>query len=176
MRSVYPAAFGDRWAGLSASLQRFFASTRAFVGDFEVRSGNRLARVVRAIMRMPRPGPRVPVQLRVEETTTGETWRRSFRDKKLDSRQRRVGELVVDRFGPTEVWFALEAGTHDVVMRQVRTVIRIGPLRIPWPRVLGPRISGTMRDDGALHVAVRVAAPLIGLVISYEGVVTEQDA
>ena len=176
MRSVYRTAFGAQWDGLSALLQRFFVSTRGFAGDFDVRSGGRIARMVRAILRMPRPGPRVPVRLQVEETTGGETWRRSFRDKRLDSDQRLEGALVVDRFGPTEVWFALEATARDVVMRQVRTVLRLGPLRIPWPRVLGPRISGAMRDDGELHVAVKVAAPLVGLVISYEGVVKEEDA
>jgi hypothetical protein len=174
IRTLYPRAFGAQWAGLSAPLQRFFASTRGFAGDFEVRSGGLLGRMVRAILRMPRPGTQVPVRLLVEPTATGERWLRRFRERRLDSDQRADGDLVVDRFGATEVSFALEASAHGVVMRQVRTVLALGPLRIPWPRVLGPRISGAMTDDGEIHVAVRVAAPLVGLVISYEGIVREQ--
>ena len=173
-RTLYPRALGAQWAGLSAPLQRFFASPRAFAGDFEVRSGGVFARMIRAILRMPAPGAHVPVRLLVEATATGERWRRRFRDRPLESDQRADGDLVIDRFGATEVAFALEATAHHVVMRQVRTVVRLGPLRLRLPRALAPRISGTMTDDGEIRVAVRVAAPLVGLVISYEGVVREE--
>jgi hypothetical protein len=179
-RTLYPRAFGAQWASLSAPLRRFFESTRPFSGAFEVRSGGWLGRMLRAILRMPAPGPRVPVRLLVEPTAGGEVWRRRFRDRRLDSAQRADGELVVDRFGATEVAFALEAGERGtgMSMRQVSTSLRLGRLRIPLPRVLAPRVTGAMHDlapgDGRVHVTVRVVAPLVGLIISYEGTVAEE--
>jgi hypothetical protein len=175
-------------------------------GTFVVRRGRGpSARLLARLMRLPESGEAVPLLLRVTPHAGGERWRRSFAGRDFVTEQRahagrpaagrsgappaeradplpaeRAGPLLAERAGPVEMLFRLKAEGGALVYTQEGLALRAGRLRVPLPRLLAPRVEASERagrGGRGVRVFVRVTAPLVGLVIRYEGLVTtEEDA
>jgi hypothetical protein len=152
-----------------------------FAGSFDVRGGEgALARLVARVSRLPAPGRDVRVTLEVREQGDGARWTRRFgptqlattrlvTTQRVDSRGR-----LVERLGAIECAFRLLVDEHGLSYEQVGAALALGPLRVPLPRALSPRIVARVADmpaPGACHVTVGLVVPLAGLVLSYDGVV-----
>jgi hypothetical protein len=116
-------------------------------------------------------------ELRLEIVSDGdrERWQREFGGQRLDTTQEpaRDRRALRERFGPFEFTFALHVLAGSLVHVQRSTALVVGPLRLPLPAWSAPRISA--REDPAgdhVQVAVRVEAPGVGMLVSYDGVVT----
>lgn len=128
------------------------------------------ARILAALLRMPRAAKRVEISLRVERTLRGERWTRTFGEHAVATNQWRRGDLLVEAMGLTQCWFRLVATEGALVFEQVNARFGVRRFALPMPRWIAPRITGRAeaRSD-AVHVSVQIGVPLFGLIVSYEG-------
>jgi hypothetical protein len=179
---LYERLVGAGWERLDEAVRRFHptgASLRA-AGTFAVRRGRgRLSGLLARLMSLPESGEAVPLLLRVTRHAGGERWRRSFAGRDFVTEQRgHAGSLLAERAGPVEMLFRLTEEGGALVYAQEGMALRAGRLRVPLPRRLAPRVEASERaGEGGrgVRVSVRVTAPLAGLVISYEGLVTTEE-
>ncbi len=152
------------------------------VGVFAVRRGEgRFARAVARLMRLPEGGEAVPLRLSVEPHGGGERWRRDFAGREFVTEQgEHAAGLMAERAGPFELLYRLSVEGGALAYYPVGTrFYALESLRVRLPRPLAPRVEARERADegGGVRVSVCVTAPLLGLLIRYEGLVeTEEDA
>jgi len=179
---LYERLVGAGWENLDEAVRRFHpagASLRA-AGTFAVRRGRgRLSAVLARLMGLPESGEAVPLLLRVTPHAGGERWRRSFAGRDFVTEQRgHAGSLLVERAGPVEMLFRLTDERAALVYTQEGMALRAGRLRLRLPRRLAPRVEASERAGAGgrgVRVSVCVTAPLVGLVIRYEGLVTTEE-
>lgn len=135
-------------------------------GEGRVTRGKRwLARLVAGAMRFP-PSGNVPVHVAFAEQDGVERWTRDFGGHRFASELSQKGGLLVERFGAIRFAFALPSGPEGLEMRLRGWSF----LRIPLPLFLAPRIAAREWEEaGRFRFDVRVAMPLLGEVIRYEG-------
>ena len=176
-RGLYARLVGGAWESLPEPLRRLHppASSVRGAGRFDVRHGRRLtARLLARLTRLPAEGQGVAVVLTVEpEGAGGERWQRTFDGRPFITHQReRPPGLLADRAGPVEMYFRMEADGGALVYRRAGVALRLGPLRVPLPRALAPRVEArewAEAGDPRVRVRVSVSAPLVGLLVDYEG-------
>ena len=173
---LYERLVGEGWRGLDGPVRRFHAGARGR-GSFEVRRGRGLfARAVARLMRLPSNGEAVPMLLSVEPFGGGERWRRNFAGGEFVTVQGERAGLMTERTGPFELLFRLKAEGGALLYEQEGAALRVMSLRVRMPRALAPRVEARERADGeGVRVSVRVEAPLVGPLISYEGLVMTEE-
>jgi Domain of unknown function (DUF4166) len=181
--SLYPRIVGTTaWANLSEPVQRLHAGTLSGAGRFTVRHGERgLARLLIKFMRLPEAGVEIPVRLSITTDAAGERWQRTFGVGAPFVTEQRAGDasgLMIERIGPTEVLYRLEIAGGALFYRHTGTALRLGPLRLPLPRLLAPRIAAreSAIDEKSTHISVEVTLPLVGRLISYKGFIEVRDS
>jgi hypothetical protein len=175
---LYERLVGEGWDGLDEPVRRLHLRARG-AGLFAVRRGEgRVARVVARLMGLPRGGEAVPLVLSVEPHGGGERWRRNFDGKEFVTEQsEHAGALLRERTGPFELLFRLHVEGGALAYRQEGAALRVGSLRVKMPRLLAPRVEARERaaGGGRVRVSVCVTAPLVGLLIRYEGLVRTEE-
>ena len=181
---LYERLVRERWDELHESVRCFHvcgdAGARA-EGAFAVRRGTgRAARLLARLLGLPRSGEAVPLRLSIEPLDGGgERWRRTFDGKDFITEQREhAGVLLAERAGPFETIFRLAAEGGALAYKSECTALRAGRLRLRLPRRLAPRVEASeraRRDGEGVLVSVRVTAPLVGLLIEYEGLVRTKE-
>ena len=174
--ALYIRLLGDSWTKLAPAvrdLHRDDVAARA-AGFMRVSRGeNCLARWLAALLRLPAAGEAVPVTLVVTALADGEEWRRTFANNFLISRQRpRSDGLLAEQAGLIELRFRLEARNGGLVYHPAGAALRLGWLWVPLTRWLVPTVTAresSAGTPGQTEVSVRVSLPILGLLISYEG-------
>jgi hypothetical protein len=174
---LYERLVGDGWKVLDEPVRRLHLRARA-AGVFAVRRGEgRVARVVARLMGLPRGGEAVPLLLSVEPHDGGERWRRTFDGREFVTHQsEHAGALLCERTGPFELLFRLHVEGGALAYRQEGAALCAGGLKVSLPRLLAPRVEARERAaEGGVSVSVCVTAPLVGLLIRYEGLVRTEE-
>lgn len=176
---LYRRVLGAAWDELHPSVRRFHADGQPVqaTGVFQIRHGkNRVARWATWIGGLPAEGEAVAVTLTVMTSPEGETWSRRFANRPMRSVQsRRSNGLLAEGMGPLEIRFRLEVIEGSLIYHPAGAALRLGPLRIPLPRWLAPSVSAwekPLDDPRCIQVLIEVTSPLLGLLVSYGGVVT----
>lgn len=174
---LYERLLGGAWVELDEPVRRLHERGTGPCGEglFAVRGGNFFARWLARLSGLPACGDAVRVCLSVTQTEGGEAerWHRTFEGRVFDTLQREgEGRLLAERAGPFELLLKLSVEGGALVYTHAGASLRVGPLRVPLPRALAPRVDAreSAADDGEsvlVHVSSR--APLIGLMLSYEG-------
>lgn len=146
-------------------------------GRLRVQRGRGLAgRLVGALLGMPATGGDVPTSLWISRHEETEHWVRQFDDRRPMRSWQRAGppQTLVEQVGPLRFTFRLEVAEGGIGFTQRACHLVLGRLRLPIPTRLSPRVDAAARPtrDCGVVVSVRVASPLLGLLISYAGVVT----
>lgn len=165
---LYRSVVGSSWDRLDPGVRRLHGRNGTVQrGRFRVRrGGNWLARAVAAILRFPPEGDAVDCSLLIASRGGRESWRRVFGGNPLASEQYRVaGGLLVERGGPVELHFRLEIERGALVFKLVEA--RFFGFRLPAR--LQPRVSGREWGADVPSVAIRAEAPVLGLLVAYEG-------
>lgn len=142
-------------------------------------AGTAAARVLRRLLRLPRPGVAVPTRVRVVRGWRGdavqETWARTFGSARLDSTISRTGERVEERSGPVVLTMRREESDAWIRLASTGAAVAVGRLRLPLPRALAPRATARVdaRGEDAFDVDVTVRLVLLGPLIAYRGRFTE---
>lgn len=176
---LYPRLLGATWPDMDAALRQMHCNGEPVhaTGVFQVTHGTSLgAKLFLPLLRLPPANRAAQVKLLVRPTHDSETWVRLFDGKPLVSVQRESanGELA-ERFGAIEFRFRLVFADHAIHYQQVGATLRLA-LRffpeIPLPRWASPHVSASETAGASemeTRVLVRVSAPLVGLLFSYEG-------
>jgi len=131
-----------------------------------------IARLLATVLRMPPATDAVDVTLSVERLPGGERWTRWFGDRRMRSDQWSRGGLLVEGYGGVQCVFRLEAEAGALVFRQVGARVGARAAALPLPSWLAPRVQGRAEaGGGGVRVDIRIHAPLVGLVVAYEGLV-----
>lgn len=176
--SLYVGLLGPAWEELPAVVRRLHLEGSA-TGHFTIRRGpGVLAALVGWFCRMPPAGEHVPTRLVVRASPEGQRWERTFGSHALATGQRAWEPgLLAEQLGPVECVFRLRAGGQGLVYEQVGAWLRLGPLRLPLPRLFSPRIEAeTLAAEGGMRVHVRIRLALVGPVLSYEGHVIPEES
>jgi hypothetical protein len=131
------------------------------------------------LLKLPAVGEDIPVRLTITNTRGREIWHREFAGQRFITGQREYGAgLLIEDFGPTEVWYRLEVSDGALVYHQVKSALRVGSWRIPIPGPIFPRIAAresAPAGNRGTHVRVIVTLSLIGLLVSYEGHIEKEE-
>jgi hypothetical protein len=180
--ALYPRLVGKAWAELDASVQHWHDAAHQVLGTglFIVRHGQgRLARFLAWLLRLPTSGEALATRLVIVRQAWGETWSRTFAGQALITVQYQYrADLLAERLGCLEFWFRLRVIEQALDFWHAGTAGVLGPIRVPLPRWLSPRITareGAGLAAGSLQVAVRVILPFVGLLMAYEGCLKRED-
>jgi len=173
MPSVYRRLLGPALDALPPALRRFHDVETEWHGKatFRITRGRGWLRNFLADRAgLPRAGDAVPLRLRIVAEGDGERWIREFGGHRLESVQRPWRGLLVESFGAATLGFRLVA--EPPALRLVPA--RFWCLGLPWFHRLAPHGDGLEigRDDGCAITATAYA-PLLGMLVRYEGLVTE---
>jgi hypothetical protein len=167
--SLYERLMGADFERLGPRLRAFHAARAPIEvrGTFSVERGRSpLARWLADRAGFPRERAEVPVHLRVTQREGVETWARSFDRDTMTSRQWQSGDRLAERFGPITLFLAARADGASLEIVDVRALM----LGLPLPPPLSPRVMarGTDEESG-VRLSVRLALPLVGLLVQYGG-------
>jgi hypothetical protein len=175
--SVAQSVAGADWAALPAAIRAIHDGLTAVGAGAVVGGETALLRILGASLGLPRPAERIAISLRVEQDSRGELWRRRFGAQRLDTRVDVRGGLFAERFRGVELRFALRATPQGLVFEQRRAALAWGPLRLPLPAALAPRIAAhDAPGPSAGSVRFSVVLSLWGRrLVGYAGLVTPGD-
>jgi uncharacterized protein DUF4166 len=181
--TLYRSLVGPAWDGLPASVRQAHLRDEGLeaAGVLRVERGaGRAARALARLCRLPEAGEGVPVRLSVRREGRGERWVRRFGEQRLVSSQRALtGGLLAERFGPLELRFRLATTGGGLRYEHRATRLCAGPLRIPVPGWLAPRVAATEEaapSADRTRLRVTVSLPLVGLLLAYDGELTVEGA
>lgn len=181
---VYGRLLGDRATALHPRVRRLHvqgSSSRA-VGTLQVRRGSSpLARVAAILLGLPAAGDAVPTRLTIIRQDAGERWIRHMGTARaLTSTQYGTADgVLVECYGPLALQFTLTTEGTGLRLRSHGLRVQIPGLSLPLPSRLAPTIHAEVRPDhrGGVWIAVKITAPLAGLLLHYHGHITvEQPA
>jgi len=179
--SLYRRLMGTAWTDVDEAVRKSHLDGRLLrrVGSFRVQHGtSKLARLLLAIVRVPSGAEAVATELVITPLARGERWVRKFGDETLITTQTgRSGGVLIERISIVELSFRLDASDGALIYRQIGAALRLGPLSVPLPEWLSPRVEAREEAEGlkTTHVSVVVTAPFVGQLISYDGQIHEED-
>jgi hypothetical protein len=172
-RALFTKILGASFDQLPEAI-RSLHSTRGvqnYEGEAQVSGDSAIiARVARALFRMPRRGSKIPVEVSIVADGGTETWIRSFAGRRFRSELSAGGGnragLLRERFGPFSFFIAL-ALDSDCLLFIVRHWQFFG---IPLPRFLAPQGNIFERvEQGRFRFHVEMRFPLLGHFVTYDG-------
>lgn len=147
------------------------SQSRKWEGNAEVRRGKGMfAKLICRMIGFPKDSPKSSVSVAFTPEKGGERWTRTFDGKAFTSFQKR-GEgknsyLLLERFGIIEVALALVVDEDKLFLIPRRWSV----LGLPLPKFLLPSgESFETEEDGRFRFDIEIAAPLVGLIVSYRG-------
>ena len=167
---MYRRVLGTDFDRLDPLLQAFHRTVpNQGLGQLAVeRSPRLIGRLLATFAGLPQTAERVLVDLDVTAIAGGERWVRSFNGRPLVTTQRPWRDLLLESGGPLTFGFRLVVEGGGMRFDQHRTWF----LGIPLPKLLAPRVSAVVTPAaGGWHIDVRMAAPLIGPMIRYHGII-----
>lgn len=168
---LYRRFFGAAWETLPPLVRAMHDGDGMARGLAVVERGrNPLARLLAAIIGVPKAGTDVPVEVVFRTENGREVWQRRFAGKpfrsvQFEGRGRSAG-LIRERFGPATIDLAMviDGETLRLIVR------RWSFLGISLPRFLAPRGDNhECVEDGRFRFHVEIGFPLIGLIVRYRG-------
>jgi hypothetical protein len=176
--SLYAGLLGPDWERLPPRVRQLHSEGRAS-GRFHVRRGpGLLVAVLGWLLRLPPAGEDVPTRLVVRREGATQAWERAFGDHALVTLQHVWPEgLLAERLGAVACVFRLCAEGRGLRYEQVGAWLCLGTWRLRLPRLLAPRIEAeALEAPEGMRVHVRIGAPLVGRLLSYEGWVSPEES
>ena len=179
---LYARVMGEAWTRVAGPVRLAHGSptvTRAH-GRLRVERGRHFAaRIFALALRLPRQSPAADTTLIVTPHAGGELWQRTIDGSRFDTRQyQSPASELAERFGILEFLFQLEESGGGLRFVQREAALTFGPARFRVPRSCAPRVEAREDPEGTsrVRVGVRVALPLIGLLIAYDGTIEIEDS
>ena len=175
--SIYQQVLGQGFDGLPERLRVLHSpnSVQKWQGLARVQRGKGLlAKGMAALMGFPAEADKTPVTVTLTPSEAGELWQRDFAGKRFSSFQKpgtgRNQHLMLERFGAVTFALALVSKDNRLYLVPRRWTF----LGIPMPKFLLP--SGETFEEehgGKFCFNVVIKAPIIGLIVAYQGSLTQ---
>lgn len=170
---LYRQVLGDAFDQFPPQVQAIHDDTRdrTWTGTARVQRGTGLiSKALGSAFGFPAPSTQIPVSVQFTPLKDGEKWTRRFGDQCFSSIQKpgtgRNDQLIAERFGPITVALALVQKDDKLFLIPRRWSL----LGISLPKMLLPSGSSfETQVDGKFHFDVQISAPLIGLIVAYQG-------
>ncbi len=88
------------------------------------------------------------------------------------------GVHLLERMGRLELGFELHVAGNRLLFGHCRSWVHVGSRQLRLPRWLAPRVEasvGATPSGELLDVSVRIAASLVGVLLSYAGALVPKD-
>ena len=177
--SVVARILGDDVEALPPAVRALHAAARdtSCSGVLEVQQAeSRTGHLVARLLRMPAATGPTFVTLTIERSDSVggvvERWGRSFSGHGMASELVVDGDRLVERVGAVHLRFTLAVASGRLRFRHEDTALRICRRRLQLPRFLSPTVEASVGAGstlGTVHVAVRIAVPILGPLLAYEG-------
>lgn len=181
-RQVYAAALGAAQDDLGAAVWRLHcaAGPADAAGRFTVcRGRGPFVWLVATALRLPRAGAVVPLRLRIDRSADHERWERHFgKQSPLCTTQRTVGAgHIEEQVGIARLLLDASVDDGALILHQVGVALVAGRIRMTLPMRLCPRTTARAApaSRGRVAVVVRVVLPRGRLLVTYAGVVEQED-
>jgi len=168
---LFEQALGaELWARMPASWRRTHDvwDLNTMTGEARVTRGSGVgAKLVAALFRFPPARETTPVSVRMERVGQTEIWTRDFDGQRFRSVLSYSGpDVVRERFGPFTFQMSLPVRNGQMGM----PVTHGWFLGLPMPKALLPCSETREYDeDGVFRFDVKLSAPLVGMIVHYEG-------
>lgn len=179
---LYQALTGADWAELAEAVRRFHGPTcpAQCWGSVRItRTANRWTRIIAGLLRLPEPAESATAELTVTPEKGCHKWIRKLGDSELVTRQcAGPGGLLREFLGPLEFRFRLVVKEADLHFQQEAVRFRLAGASFPVPGWAVPKLKAVCHGDGPgsrVRISVRVEAPLVGVLLSYEGCFERND-
>lgn len=167
--ALFPMLLGREWNALDESVRQMHGDVPHLHARGEADVGgaaNIAARVLRRIVRLPKPGTRRQLEFSIERSGSREIWTRNFSGSIMCSVLDPSSGRLRERLGPMAFLFDLHRD-GDAIDWQLRGTRLLG---IPLPRwISGDVLSRSGSRDGRYAFEVDVRMPLIGTLVAYRG-------
>jgi hypothetical protein len=174
---LYARLLGSAWQQLAEPIRVIHTTGSTVRAGGRLRIAHdrsRLVRLFARLLRLPRASDAAEARLIITSNESGERWQRAFEGRVLDTEQYEAGEReLAERFGVLEFRYRLEASQGSLVFRQLDAGVLFGSFRLRLPVMCAPRVDAREDAVGARHLRVRVcvAFPVLGPVLTYDGVI-----
>lgn len=176
---LYARILGSTLRQLAEPVRLAHAAEATLRGQFRITHGRSyVARVLAALLRLPRPSRAAETRLVIAACGDREQWCRSFDDRHLDTWQYQTGDCELgERIGVLEFRFRLDASHGSLVFRQLEAAFVLGWVRLRLPAAWAPRIEAREDPAGAsqIGVCVHVVLPGVGPLLTYDGTINLED-
>jgi hypothetical protein len=174
MPSLYRRLLGPAFDTLPPTLQNLHNVETEWRGraNFRITRGQGwLRNFLAGCGGLPKAGENVPVRLRIVAEGDRERWIRQFGEHRFESVQWMWNGLLLESIGAVTLGFRLVVEPPALRLEPVRVWI----MGVPWFPRLVPRAEGIEvgTADGCA-IAVTVCAPLLGMLVRYEGLVVAE--
>jgi hypothetical protein len=171
--SPFRHVLGSAFDALPSKVQELHSVTDVsrWSGVADVKRGKGIiAQLICAAIGFPQAAANVPVEVSFQPEANGERWIRNFGGKIFSSLQQRGTKknefLLVERFGVFNIGVALVVEGDRLYFVPRRWTC----FGIPMPKTLLPAgRSYETEKEGQFCFNIEISAPLIGLVVAYEG-------
>lgn len=168
-QGLYPRVLGAQFDALPEALRRFHTTPGggSASGTLRVERGRGwLRNALASLLGLPRAGNEVPVQLRIQVEGDRERWVRSFRGQPVVSLQWAHNGLLMERAG----LFSFSCRLAVTGPRLVFDFQRAWFAGVPLPRPFAPFVESYLdAEETGWWLLVRIFAPVLGEIVSYEG-------
>lgn len=170
---LYQRVLGPAFDALPKQVKSLHGETQArqWAGHARVRRGDGvLANLIGRIFGFPKASDKVPVRVDLVPEQGGERWTRDFDGTVFSSFQAqgtgKNSHLVTERFGPITVALALVIDGEKLLLIPRRWSF----FGVRLPISLLPSGQGAEAErDGKFCFDVEIAAPVVGLIVAYQG-------
>jgi len=177
---LFQQLLGHAWDQLDPEVRKLheFEQTTRAAGRFYVRQGRWPSSWLAWIMGLPAAHEGIELRLEVKAEMGREIWRRSFGNQPMVSWQsQHVGGWLTERVGQFEIDFRLTVVDGALHYDSIAARVCLGPLRIPLPLWLSPKITAReaswrrshVPDEEGIAVDIEMRLPFFGHFISYGG-------
>jgi hypothetical protein len=176
--ALYSSLLGAAWTTLPKAVRACHEARLVAFGQFTVEhKSSFVARMLIAFAALPPAGKGIALRLDVESGVDHQIWTRDFAGFVMTTHQSMLADgRLAERRGPLELLFRVSVEKGTIVYRPDGIRVRIGRLAIPVPRWLGPRVAARAWAEGsAMRVKVEIAAPLLGTVVTYGGLLAARE-
>lgn len=172
MPTLYEELLGERYSQLHPILKAFHSQPGGGIADCcleVIHPPGMLKSLFRFFAGVPDAGTHEKTLLEVVVSPQGETWRRTMGGKTMVTRQWSRGGLLIEAIGPGAFGIVLSCEQGGMKFETRRFWL----LGIPVFRAISPSVYALVTPRAASwEVEVRLAAPLVGTILVYQGEVT----
>ena len=179
---LYPRLLGESWYSLDRTVRRchYEGEPVHCAGIFRIRHGNSWPARLLARLFWIRAHQSLRTDLTVTADPESERWERAFGPlRRISSQREAAGGLLEERYGVLILYFRLKVERRALLYHSVGAALRLYSIRVMLPRWLSPRVEAleepAPRSETEIRVDVRVALPLVGELLAYEGVIAPED-